>query len=517
MTRALISVHDKEGLIPFAQGLIELGIELIATPGTLKHLIESGIPAADISKVIGMPAILSARLKTIHPKIHGGILADRSRVEHTTQMRNLGLVPIDIVVVNIKPLPKDISLESLIEYIDIGGPALIHSAASNYKHVIIVTNPEQYPVVLKYLKSKPEKGDDEKFRANLAAVAFSACAHYDGVVASYMAAKLGTQEQFPSILPGHYIRDQYLAHGENEHQKAAFYRNLMSPTNNIGMIQRIAGSELSGGHVLEIDMAWEAISIFKRPTAAIVRYRNLVGIAVQNKIADAFRQAYQCDQRGASGAFIAINRIMDEETARLIVETDNLVEGIVASGYQDNAVTILKSHPVWGGNVKILDMSEASSSRIPQPSLISFGEGILLEEEDETEGEPKFWRIVTRAKPDENQLVNLAFALAIASISRSSTAIVARENATVGIGVGQPSSLDAISIAISKAGNRSKGAVLALSEPCSYPEAVQSILEAGISALIQPTDTSDTAIDLINAANEIGIPIVFCKHSHYRY
>jgi phosphoribosylaminoimidazolecarboxamide formyltransferase/IMP cyclohydrolase len=511
--RALISVYDKEGLAPFAQGLMELGVEIVATPGTQKYLQNANIPAVDISNMIGMPAILSARLKTLHPKIHGGILADRDKLEHVTQMRNLGLLPIDIVVVNMNASFQPNSFEELVENIDTGGPALIRSAASNYKHILAVTNPEQYPLVLKYLKNKSE---DENFRANLATVAFSATARYDALIASYMASKLHTKEMFPSILPGHYIREAYLNCGENEHQKAAFYRNLMSPVNIFGMMKQIAGAGIKGSNLLDIDIGWEMVSLFKKPCATIVCHHGPVGIAVREKIGRAFQDAYQYDKRSAYGGFIAANRVIDEETAQLIGQNENYFQGIAALGYEEKAFEILTEHPVWGNEIKLLELP-AAQSRVPQPTLRSFVGGLLLQEADEIEGEPSAWRIVTRAKPDEKQLVDLAFALAVASVARSSSAVASRHNATIAISSGQMSALEAVAIAISKAGERSRGAVLAMGEPCLFVDAIKLAYEAGIAAIIQPRDNSRITSDIVGTANELGVPMVFCKNSHCRY
>lgn len=511
--RALISVYDKEGLVPFAQGLMELGVELIATQGTLKYLLNANIPAVDISNMIGMPAILSARLKTLHPKIHGGILADRNKVEHMTQMRNLGLLSVDIVVVNMNASMQPNSFEELVDNIDTGGPALIRSAASNYRHILVVTNPEQYPLVLKHLKNK---SDDEKFRANLATVAFSATARYDALIASYMAAKLHTKEMFPLILPGHYIREAYLNCGENEHQKAAFYRNLMSPTNTFGMMKQISGTGIKGSHLLDVDMGWEMVSLFKKPCVAIVRHRGPIGIAVRERLDRAFQDAYQGDAQGAYGGFIAANRTIDEQTAEWITQNENFFQGIVAIGYEEKALEVLTGHPVWGNEIKLLELPAAAQTRIPQPALRSFAGGLLLQEADEVEGEPSSWRIVTRSKPNEKQLVDLAFALAVASLARSSTAVVCRHSSAVGISSGQTHALDAVSIALSKAGARSRGAVLALDESCQFIDALKLAYDAGISAIIQPRDNSRVTTDIISVANELNIPVVLCKNSHCR-
>ena len=514
MRRALLSVYDKEGLIPFAQGMMEMGIELIATSGTLKHLVEAGIIAVDISNVIGMPPILSGRIKTIHPKLHGGILADRDKIEHMTQMRNLGLVQVDIVVVNMNAFLQPDSLDELMDGIDLGGPALIRSAARNYQHVVAVSNPEQYPVVLKRLKNKT---DDEKFRANLATIAFSATARYDAMIASYMAARLHTHEMFPNILPGHYIREAFLPSGENEHQRAAFYRNLMSPVNNIVGMKKTIGTEIVGATILNIDMAWELVTIFKKPSAAIVRHCSVVGMAIQDTIVHAFAKAHDCDRRAAYGGLIAANRPVGEAMAQLITENENFFEGIIAPGYDDKALEILSNHPVWGDKFQIIEMPAINNTHFAQPTLRAFREGLLLEEEDEIEGEPSAWRIVTRVRPKEHQLVDMAFALAIASASRSAAAIIVKDSATLGIGSGQACLLDSIAMALSKAGTHSREAIMAIDEPCLFPEAIKLAYENGISAIIQPRDSSKMAWEVIGAANEFGIPVVFCKNCHRRY
>lgn len=514
MRRALISVYDKEGLIPFARGLMEMGIELIATSGTMKHILDAGIPAVDISSVIGMPAILSGRVKTLHPKIHGGILADRDKVEHVTQMRNLGLVSIDIVVVNMKPFSQEVSLDEFMNNIDTGGPSLIRSAARNYKHVLIVTNPEQYATVLKRLKTNTA---DEAFRANLAAVAFSATAHYDALITSYMAAKLSTAELFSPILPGHYIREAYLRHGENEHQNAAFYRNLMSPVTTIGLMKQLSGPGLTGAQLLSVDTGWECISVFKKPTVAIIKHANPVGVAVRNQITEAFQEAYVGDPRGNRGGIVALNRHLDEATARMMVENDRYFQSVIATGYEEGVVDILKKHPVWGNEIQIIEMPTLTPSRLSPATLRDFSGGLLLEETDDVEGESVSWRIVGRAKPTSQQLVDLAFALAIASKTKSAASVLAKDNATLGIGAGQPSSLESIAIAVSKAGTRAKQSVLGLDCPCIEPEAIQLLHEAGVTAIIQPPDNSRTTPDVIHTANGFGIPIVFCKRTHYRY
>ena len=452
--RALISVHDKEGVIPFARGLMEMGIELVATSGTFEYLRKDGIPVVEISKLIGMPSILSGRLKTIYYKIHGGILADRSRKEHDTQMQNLGLVPIDIVVVNLNPFSQEISFEDLIENIDTGGPALIRSAAKNYKHVLVVTYSEQYPEVLRRLKNKK---DDMEFRANLAAIAFSATARYDALLASYMAAKLYTKELFPPILPGHYIRESYLKSGENHHQAAAFYRNLMSSSNTIDRMSTESKGKLSGSHLLDADIAWEYVSVFKKPTACIVKHCNPVGIAVNNTIKEAFEKSYSCDPVATREGFIALNQPMDLELTELIMEGNNAFSGIIATDYEDGVIEKLRAHPVWGSEIPIIKMPNASLGHSRRPTTLrAFAGGLLLEQTDEIEGKVNAWRIATRSKPNPKKLVDLAFALAIASLAKSSSAVLAKDNASIGIACGQSHTLEAFALATSKAGGKNK-------------------------------------------------------------
>lgn len=514
MRRALISVHNKEGIIPFAQGLLKLGFEIVATSGTLKYLVEAGIPCVDISSLMGMPYILSGRLRTLHSKIHGGLLVDRDKMEHNTQARNLGLILIDLVAINFDTFSQEVDFETLIDNIDTGGPALLRSAARNYRYVLVVSSPNQYSLVIERLESDTA---DEDFRAHMAAIAFSSTARYDAMIASRMTATLDTKEPFPSILPGHYTREGYLEYGENKHQNGAFYKNLIASQSSMNAMVNLSSNKLNAKNYMNADIAWECVNIFKKSSVAVVNNQNPIAVSVNNSLIDAFSYVYNCDKRALDGAFIAFNQALTKDIATLLYEANNSFAGIMATSYDDGVKELLESHPVYGKKLIVLEVPKNSLYKKSHHNIRAITGGLLLQEADVIEDNIKAWRIATRVHPKEQQLVDMAFALAVASIAKSYSAVVVKNRVTLGISAGQSSDFDAVSIALSKSGTLTKGSVLALDYPCSSLDVIQLAHEVGVKAIIQPGDVSKNTSEIVRVANDLEISVIFAKNCHCRY
>ena len=517
--RALISVSDKTKIVEFAKELQKLGIEIISTGGTAHLLRENGVQITEVSSYTGFPEMLDGRVKTLHPKIHAGILALRDNEEHMSQLQQQGIEPIDMVVVNLYPFEEtvskpEVSIEDAIEQIDIGGPTLIRAAAKNYRYVAVVTDPSQYDTVLAELKANDCTLSNET-RLRLAKEAFIRTARYDAAISSYFESISEGRDEFPSLFAPVYVKIGELRYGENPHQRAAFYRipHLIEPC--IATARQLHGKELSYNNILDLNAALEIVKDFDEPAAAIIKHNNPCGVACAETLAQAYRDALACDPLSAFGSIIGFNRVVDLETAEAIREaarTGSFSEAIIAPGYEEEALELLKKSK----DRRILEVGSLSPRDPGLKEVKGVTGGVLVQERDLKIVERSQLRVVTEREPTPEQMESLLFAWKVCKHVKSNAILLAQGKRTVGIGAGQMSRVDAAIIAVRKAGERAKGAVMASDAFIPFRDTVDIAAEAGVVAIIQPGGSKRDE-EVIQAANEHGIAMVFTGMRHFKH
>jgi phosphoribosylaminoimidazolecarboxamide formyltransferase/IMP cyclohydrolase len=501
--RALISVSDKRGVVAFARGLDDLGFELVSSGGTASALAEGGVKAVPVSEVTGAPEMLGGRVKTLHPKIHGGILADRRKPEHREQLTQHGIQPIDLVVVNLYPFEStiargDVSEDGAVESIDIGGPAMVRAAAKNFQSVAAVTDPSSYDLVLEELRREGEISLET--RRALAAEAFAHTAAYDGAIAGYLGrGKLG--DRFVIGL----AKQQDLRYGENPHQAAAFYRNA-GPARGLAAAEQLHGKELSYNNLLDTDAAGKLVNELDAPACVIVKHNNPCGVAVAGSAAEAYVRAYECDTTSAFGGIIALNARCTPDAAREIAKI--FCEVVLAPEFDDGALDVLTAKK----NLRVLRSGAPSPE---EPELRRVAGGVLVQSpdgRDELEGA----KVVTTAQPDAEQWADLRFAWTVAKYVKSNAIVLARDRIAVGVGAGQMSRVESTELAAKRAGERAKGTVCASDAFFPFRDGLDAAVSAGANAVIQPGG-SVRDDEVIAAADEHGIPMVFTGRRHFRH
>ncbi|WP_338818097.1 Bifunctional purine biosynthesis protein PurH [Moorella thermoacetica] len=510
--RALISVSDKTGLVELARGLVELGWELLSTGGTARTLIAAGLPVTEVAAVTGFPEILDGRVKTLHPKIHGGILA-RPTPEHLAQLQEQGIQPIDLVVVNLYPFRETIARPGVtpaeaIENIDIGGPAMVRAAAKNHERVGIVVDPASYDEVLTELREKGSLSPETRRR--LAAAAFAHTAAYDAAIAAYFQRLMGNEEPFPAsfVLSGEKVQD--LRYGENPHQGAAFYRLPAPPPGTLAGARQLQGKELSYNNLMDLDAAWNLACDFKEPVVAIIKHTNPCGVARASTPAAAYRLAYAADPVSAFGGIVACNRPVDGEMAGAMTEI--FLEAVIAPSFTPEAMAILKSK----SNLRLLAAGERAGCRTREYQIRPVSGGFLVQEPDYHVLEPESLKVVTARKPEAKEMADLLFAWQVVKHVKSNAIVVARDGVTLGIGAGQMNRVGAARIALEQAGARAKGAVLASDAFFPFGDTVELAARAGITAIIQPGGSIRDE-ESIRAADAAGIAMVFTGIRHFRH
>ncbi|MDH7485073.1 MAG: bifunctional phosphoribosylaminoimidazolecarboxamide formyltransferase/IMP cyclohydrolase [Anaerolineae bacterium] len=518
--RALLSVSDKTGLVEFARGLADWGVELISTGGTAHTLRQAGLAVRTVEEVTGFPEILDGRVKTLHPAIHGGILARREPA-HLAELAAHAIGPLDLVAVNLYPFAQtvarpEVTLAEAVEQIDIGGVALLRAAAKNFAAVTVLCDPADYPPVLAELR---RRGDVSlATRQRLALKAFRHTAGYDAAIADYLAGQFPeasaeashrrASEPFPAELHLHLWRVQALRYGENPHQQAALYGLAPEATPLGGRL--LQGKPLSYNNLLDLDAAWHAVGDFSAPTVVIVKHNNPCGVACAETLAGAFSLALAGDPLSAFGGVIAVNRPFDETVAEAL---DNLfVEAIAAPGFTAGARQELAQRP----GCRLLEMGDVETGLAPAPEweLRSVRQGILLQEPD-TPGDEE-WRVVSARQPTAGERESLAFAWRVVRHVRSNAIVLARGQATVGIGAGQMSRVDAVRLAVLKAGERARGAVLASDAFFPFPDGVEEAARAGVTAVVQPGGSVRDE-EVIAAADAAGLAMLFTGRRHFRH
>lgn len=518
--RALLSCSDKTGLVDFARELINLGFELISTGGTRQALQSAGLPVTDIAEFTGFPEILGGRVKTLHPKVHGGILGRMDQDDDVAAMRSHGLVPIELVVVNLYPFAEtiaraDVRLEEAIEQIDIGGPSMIRSAAKNHRYVTVVTHPGQYERVLTALKNQQLTIE---LRRELAAAAFALTAHYDQIIADYFQ-KLSPPAEAPTFPPDwlwRFQRRHELRYGENPHQRAAWYVESDYHPSSLAAAEVLHGKELSYNNLLDLDAALNIVREFSQPAAVVIKHNNPCGCALSDTLSEAYQRADAGDPVSAFGGILGFNQEVDTATVELLCTPGRFVEAIIAPGYSPEAFEMLTTRPRWKVNVRLLRCPGMNSSRPPAWDYRRISGGLLVQDADEGADPRDGWEVVTKRSPTENEWRDLEFAWTVCKYVKSNAILLASDCMVVGVGAGQMSRLDATRLAITKAGARCAHSVCASDAFFPFRDNVDELARVGVRALIQPGGSKRDA-EVIAACDEYGMAVVFTHRRHFRH
>lgn len=515
--RALLSVSDKAGIIDLAQYLHSLNIELLSTGGTATLLRQQQIPVTEISDYTGFPEIMDGRVKTLHPKIYGGLLGRRGIDDAI--MKEQQLNPIDLVVVNLYPFEKitqdsHCDLTTAIENIDIGGPTMLRAAAKNFAAVAVVSDPRAYPTLMTELKQH-QGATTLETRFTLAQNTFAHVAYYDAVISNYLNTLQNNNKQiFPEYYTVQFQKKQDLRYGENPHQQAAFYIDLNQRSGTIGAAQQIQGKELSFNNIADSDAAWECVKSFSETACVIVKHANPCGVAIAENQINAYQKAFATDPTSAFGGIIAFNQPLTTNTAKAVIETQ-FVEAIIAPSVEAEAIKILQQKP----NIRVLSCGTENKSAKTHFDYKRVAGGLLIQNSDAATINSNDLKIVTKRKPTDTEIQELLFAWKVAKFVKSNAIVLTRDHATVGIGAGQMSRVDSMQIALSKAKNANlnvTGAILASDAFFPFRDSIDFAAQAGITAIIQPGGSMRDN-EIIQAANEANMAMVFTGMRHFRH
>jgi len=529
--RALISVSDKSGLVELAAALAKRGVEILSTGGTRRALEGADIPVRDVAQYTGFPEMMDGRLKTLHPKIFGGILARRNRDDDLASLAEHDIELIDLVVVNLYPFEQtvaraDVTDAEAIEQIDIGGPSLVRAAAKNHAFTAIVTAPGQYGEVLEQLQA--EGGTTLSLRRQLARQAFEHTAAYDRAIADYFSregapaedsAATADDSPFPARLNVELQRRQTLRYGENPHQPAAVYAAASSSAPNVARnlitARQLHGKELSYNNLLDLDSALAIVRGLERPAAAVIKHNNPCGAAAADELADAAERALAGDPQSAFGSILSFNRVVDAATAERLAAPGLFIEAIVAPDFEPAALEILTTRPKWKNNVRLLAVGDVSAAE-PTLQLRQIEGGMLAQLSDTEPANRGDWKCATEAEPTAAQRAELEFAWEIVRHVKSNAIVLCRDLALAGAGAGQMSRVDSVEIAISKAGERAAGSVLASDAFFPFADSIHRAAEAGVAAIIQPGGSRRDE-EVIAACNERGLPMILTGRRHFKH
>jgi phosphoribosylaminoimidazolecarboxamide formyltransferase/IMP cyclohydrolase len=515
--RALLSVSDKTGLLDLAKALASRGVELLSTGGTAKALRDAGLAVKDVSEVTGFPEMMDGRVKTLHPKVHGGLLG-RAGIDDAV-MAEHGIDAIDLLVLNLYPFAKvsmdpSSTFEDVIENIDIGGPAMLRSAAKNFARVAVATDPAQYTGIVDELNASAGTLS-AKTRFALAVAAFNNVAFYDACISNFLSAKQedGSHAQFSAQANGNFVKVMDLRYGENPHQQAAFYRDLWPAPGSLATFTQLQGKELSYNNIADSDAAWECVRQFDAPACVIVKHANPCGVAVGAACGDAYELAYATDPTSAFGGILAFNTKLDAATCKAILDRQ-FVEVLIAPDYEDGALEYARKK----ANVRVLRIPMAK----PSPGFIDtkrVGSGMLMQTADDRVITRDDLKVVTKLAPTEAQFADLLFAWKVAKFVKSNAIVYAKENRTIGVGAGQMSRVYSARIAGIKAHDANlqvEGSVMASDAFFPFRDGIDAAAEAGIKAVIQPGGSMRDA-EVIAAADEHGLAMVFTGIRHFRH
>jgi phosphoribosylaminoimidazolecarboxamide formyltransferase / IMP cyclohydrolase len=516
--RALLSVSDKSGLVDFARGLVSCGIELVSTGGTRKALADAGLAVRDVTSLTGFPEMLDGRVKTLHPMVHGGLLARRDDPAHMKTIADHGIQPIDMVVVNLYPFEATVARagatrEEVIENIDIGGPSMLRSAAKNYEGVAVLTDASQYAGVLDELRA--HSGSlTLATRERLAAAAFARTATYDQAISAYFA---GRQDggDLPEAFRLDFSHRRPLRYGENPHQKAAFYTEATPPASSLAAAEVLHGKELSFNNLLDLESALSLVCEFAEPAAVVIKHNNPCGAGVGETLEAAFRKAYEGDPLSAYGGVLGFNREVDEATALQITEPNRFVECVIAPSYAASAFQVLTTRPSWKKNVRLLRTGALNGPR-PGVDVRRVDGGLLVQSRDVSGDDFAQAKVVTKRQPTDVELADLRFAWKVCKHVKSNAIVLASAGRVVGVGAGQMSRVDSVEIAVRKAGERCRGSVLASDAFFPFRDNVDAAARAGVTAIVQPGGSMRDA-DSIAACDEHGLAMVCTGVRHFRH
>ncbi|MCC5815916.1 MAG: bifunctional phosphoribosylaminoimidazolecarboxamide formyltransferase/IMP cyclohydrolase [Leptospira sp.] len=508
--RALISVSDKTGVVEFAKFLSDNGVEILSTGGTFDAISKAGIPVKGVDDYTGFPEILGGRLKTLHPKIHGGLLGDRSNPSHVKEMDDNGIPPIQLVIVNLYPFVEtvkkpDVKLEEAIEKIDIGGPTMLRSAAKNYKNTAVVLSPEEYPIIQKELEeNKMQLSTDTTLR--LSAKVFSYTAYYDTAISNWLNDYRG--DTFPEYISFAYTKKQGLRYGENPHQKAAFYEPIFSKAE----FTPLQGKELSFNNMLDLDAAFHVASLLPKNAVSIVKHLNPCGIAFGESVKESFELARTTDPISAFGGIIGVHGVVDKATAESI--TENFVEGVVAEGFDKGALEVFAKKP----NIRLVPIAKFQES-LEEMDLRPIHHGMLIQNRDYDLVQKEDLKVVSKLKPSEEDLEGLWFAWQCVKFIKSNAIVYTAQNYTLGIGAGQMSRVDSVELGASKAqkvGLSVVGSYVGSDAFFPFRDGIDAIAKVGAKAIIQPGGSIRDE-EVIQAADEHGLIMVFTGMRHFRH
>jgi len=502
MKRALISVYDKSGITAFAAFLQKRGIEILSTGGTFKHLKADGIPVTEVSNVTGFPEILDGRVKTLHPLIHGGLLARRDNPEDMATLEREGIAPIDIVVVNLYPFfekyESDLSFEEKLEFIDIGGPTMLRAAAKNFKDVIVITDPDDYRGVEERLSASDNV--DFVYRKKLAGKVFNLMSSYDAAVSAFL-----LEDEFPLYLRGSYVKTRDLRYGENPHQKAAFYRSLLNK-GGMNSFDQLHGKELSYNNFRDMDIAWKVVNEFDETACCSLKHNTPCGAAVGESVYEVYQKAYEGDPVSIFGGIVAFNRAVDIKAARMLAEI--FLEVIIAPAFEKDALAYLKKKK----NIRLIQAEAAPSDSV---EMVTVDGGILVQSRDILTHD-KF-EVVTKTEPAENQIKDLLFGQIICKYVKSNAIVVIKDRQALGIGAGQVNRIWAAQEALERAAQKDvKDAVLVSDAFMPFKDVAEEAVKYGISAILQPGGSVRDQ-ESIDVCNDAGIPMVFTGTRHFKH
>ena len=522
--RALISVSDKTGIVQLAKDLHALGVSLISTGGTAKLLAEQGLPVTEVAEVTQFPEMLDGRVKTLHPKVHGGLLARRDVPEHMAALKTHGIDTIDLLIVNLYPFEATVAkpgctLADAIENIDIGGPAMVRSAAKNWQDVAVLTDASQYAGVVAEIKASGQVS--EKTRFALSVAAFNRISQYDGAISNYLSSiqfeagvAVPQRSDYPAQSNNQFIKLQDLRYGENPHQTAAFYSDVFPAAGSLVTAQQLQGKELSYNNIADADAAWECVKSFDVPACVIVKHANPCGVAVAQDALTAYSKAFQTDPTSAFGGIIAFNRPVDKAAAEAV--SKQFVEVLMAPAYTAEALDIFKAK----ANVRVLQIAlpEGQAGRNTQ-DIKRIGSGLLIQSADNHELSLSDLKVVTKVQPTPQQLQDLLFAWKVAKYVKSNAIVFCANGMTMGVGAGQMSRLDSARIASIKAGHANlslQGTAVASDAFFPFRDGLDVVVDAGATCVIQPGGSMRDQ-EVIDAADERGVAMVFSGVRHFRH
>jgi len=511
VARALLSVSDKTGIVEFARGLSELGVEIVSTGGTAGALEDAGVPVRSITDLTGFPEIMDGRVKTLHPKLYAGLLAVRSDPSHMEAADEHAVEFVDLVCVNLYPFERTaarrlVEDREVIENIDIGGPTMIRAAAKNFAFAAPVVSPESYDAVLAELRES-DRRLSLPTRETLAAEAFAYTARYDTAIARWFQEK---REDFPPLFVRAFEKVLELPYGENPHQRAAYYAQVGARTHVLSMVSQLGGKELSFNNLLDLDAGRLLLGEFQIPACVIIKHNNPCGVAVGSTPLEAYQRAFACDPLSAFGGVICLNRDVDRELAEALV--GQFVEVLFARGYEEDAIEVLQTKP----NMRILDDRERRAANLIEPYMRQVVGGMLLQDRDADLEERAEMQVVTERRPTEAEWSELSFAWKVCKHVRSNAIVLSRDLGTIGLGAGQMSRVDSVRLAIEKSRSELIGSVMASDAYFPFADGPQLAIDVGISAIIQPGGSIRDP-EVVAAVDAAGVAMVFANRRHFRH